>query len=110
MSDSYARDEGAGPLFEPRKLARATDPDASKSAAAAASELRAAHFKRIEDALAASPEPMTAEMIADAAGTMDKVEVCRRFAELVRAGRIKRIDENGRNRSGRKAGRYLLNL
>jgi hypothetical protein len=86
----------------PRTLARVKDPGTSKAAAYSAMELRLQHNKRVLEALAEWPAGMTSEEAADWTG-LEHAQVWRRMSELARAGKITRLAETRKNRSGRSA-------
>ncbi len=103
-------DFDSGPLFEPKKLARRHDPNTSKAAAKSCAETRNGHFRAILVAMRAGGQPnMTAEEIADRiGGGIHRVQVCKRFAEMRRAGMIEPTGECRKNRNGRSAACYAL--
>ena len=88
-------------LFEPRTMARRTDPRTSKQAASQARDLQSKHHSQIIGALAMGL-PLAAEQIA-AYIQVNSVAVNRRLAELERAGLIERTDLRHKNASGRWA-------
>lgn len=86
---------------------RRTDPITSKEAGRSADKFRSEHHAAILQALTEAGVPLAAEQIADRT-SLDTVQTCKRFAELVRAEKIERTPEQHRNRSGRIAFRYRL--
>lgn len=90
--------------FNPRALARTTDPDTSHAAAASIGESRERQHELILAALRRAGRPMGVEEIGDAVG----LDVHRRVVELERAGKIVKTSEKHRNRSGRYGYRYRL--
>jgi predicted transcriptional regulator len=87
--------------------ARNSDPSTSHEAAASMQTIAAEHHAQILRTLRTLAAPMSAEEIADAGHFADKVAVCKRFAELERLGCIIKTDIKARNRSGRRAYRYV---
>jgi predicted ArsR family transcriptional regulator len=91
---------------EQRPNYRRADPITSKEAGRFADKFRSEHHAAILQALS-DGTPLAAEQIADRT-SLDTVQTCKRFAELVRAGKIERTPEQHRNRSGRRAFRYRI--
>lgn len=71
--------------FDPRRLARASGPETSKTAAERTKEFKARHSALIWDALRAGP--MTKDELAKATGLTD-IQVARRGKECVEAGLV----------------------
>lgn len=88
--------------------ARSSDPDTSHAAACSMSEEAARHHALIIDTMTSAGVALSAEEIADRGHFADKVAVCKRFAELERAGCIIKTSDKATNRSGRKAYRYTV--
>lgn len=88
---------------------RATGPHTSKDAGIVADQrFRSDHLRKIYTVLKQAASPMSAEQIASHLGWVNHVPVNRRLSELERAGLIKVVDSNYRNRSGRSAQRYVV--
>jgi len=90
-------------LFDPRRLARRSDPATSHTAARMAEPVRSLHARLILCALATG-ESLTADAIADRAG-ITSVQVSRRVRELLDA-RLLVVDGLGASASGRPRSRY----
>lgn len=86
---------------------RPTDPKTSRDAGRAAHSFTADHHRSIIDAMARIGKPLAAEEVADLT-TLDKVQVCKRFAEMERKSLIERTTDRYLNRSGRHAFRYRI--
>lgn len=94
--------------FEPRKLARNTDPDTSHAAAEDSGKTRARHHRVIMDAFHKRPEEkMTSEEVSERV-YLTHDQVWRRMNELCDAGSVVKLDEKHRNRSGSMARCYVL--
>lgn len=85
---------------------RHSDPITSKEAGIAARSFTKTDQAEILRALAS--RPMAAEEVSDFLGWNDSVRVCRRFAEMIRAGLIERTAIKHINRNGRSAFRHRL--
>lgn len=92
--------------FGVERLARRSDPETSKDAAASAGTIRSRHSRIILATIAAERRPLTAEEIADRCA-LNSVQVCRRWAELRAAGLVE-ADGEALNRNRRMASRYRL--
>jgi hypothetical protein len=85
---------------------RHSDPITSKEAGIAARSFTKSDQAEILRALAV--RPMAGEEVSDFLGWNDSVRVCRRFAEMIRAGLIERMAERHTNRNGRSAHKHCL--
>ena len=90
-----------GGLFDPKVLARSTDPGTSKVSAARAESVQARHEQAILDALERI-EKGTKDEIAEATG-LDAVAVARRMRRLADAGRVVETTAIGLTPAGRPA-------
>jgi hypothetical protein len=90
---------------QPRNYRR-TDPVTSKEAGRAARAFIKSDQSEILRAL--TSRPMAAEEISDFLGWNDSVRVCRRLAEMIRAGLIERMAERHVNRNGRTAFKHRI--
>ncbi len=86
-------------LFDPRNLARTSDPVTSHQAAASAAAFAGAHPARVLDALPAGLQ-LGAEEIGDRIG-MDAYQVRKRLPELKALGLASPTDRTRTTRSGR---------
>lgn len=86
-------------LFDPRNLARTSDPVTSHQAAAGAAEFAGAQRARVLEALPAGAE-LGAEEIGDLAG-MDAYQVRKRLPELRALGQVHPTDRTRTTRGGR---------
>jgi len=93
--------------FNSDRLARSSDPATSKAAAGSAKKMRGAHFSLILTALEDGPGSAE-EVSVRTGGTVDRVQVAKRWKELEDAGLVRRLEETARNRNGRQAHRYEL--
>jgi hypothetical protein len=91
---------------EQRANFRKSDPVTSKDAGRAAQKFIKGDQAEILRAL--RRRPMAGEEVSDFLGWNDSVKVCRRFAELIRAGLIERTPEKHINRNGRSAFRHRI--
>lgn len=97
---------------------RASDPITSRDAGRSAHDFSAAHHQAILSVLLRAGRPLAPEQVADALafgyerGTysvvLDKVQVCKRCAELLEGEAVERTTEQHTNRSGRKAFRLRI--
>jgi hypothetical protein len=97
---------------------RPSDPPTSKAAGISAQAFAADHHQVILSVLRHSGRPMAPEEISDALAfayergrvsiTLDKVQVCKRVAELLDGGAVERTAEQHVNRSGRKSFRIRI--
>ena len=94
-------DEGAGPLFEPHKHARAADPVTSHAAAAKAESLASRHCAEIIALLRQHPRGLTADEIAQRSSALDRVQVGRRMSDLREAGMARESGEARVNKNNR---------
>ena len=93
--------------FDASRLARSSDVDTSHAAAENSEDLRRNHFRAICNALQQGPG--TAEEVSDRiGGALDRVQVAKRWKEMVAAGLVVRTEDKGRNSTGRQAYRYEL--
>jgi hypothetical protein len=90
--------------FDPKALARTTDPDTSHEAAMSAKELRGIHHGKIM-AVFNPGVRLASEQVSDRID-LTHAQVWRRMNELEKAGLLRRTDEKHKNRSGRMAYRY----
>jgi hypothetical protein len=97
---------------------RPSDPITSRDAGRSAHDFSAAHHQAILNILRRAERAMAPEEIADALDwayargkssvVLDKVQICKRCAELLEGDAIERTTEQHLNRSGRKAFRIRL--
>jgi hypothetical protein len=97
---------------------RPSDPKTSRDAGRSAHRFTAEHHQAILNVLRRAGRPMAPEEIGDALAfdyargrasvALDKVQVCKRCAELLEGGAVIRTAEQHTNRSGRKALRICI--
>jgi response regulator of citrate/malate metabolism len=87
---------------------RRSDPPTSKAAGLSVTKFSSEHHAAILRALREADHPLSAEEVSDRVGTIDKVQACKRFSELERAGLIEKTVLQYTNRSGRRAFRYRI--
>jgi len=92
--------------FEPRHLARTSDPATSHAAAAAARELQSQHHSEILAALQRFG-PLGASGIASRC-CLDAHQVGKRLHELEKAGRIALTGETVKSTAGRKEREWMV--
>ncbi len=90
-------------LFDPRRLARTTDPDTSHAAAKSMENQIGPQHQAVLSVLEQG-FPLAAEEIEDFLG----YSTWRRMGELERKGLIERTEEKHKNRSGRMAYKYKI--
>ena len=90
-------------LFDPRRLARTTDPSTSHAAAKSMAGAIGPQHQEVLSVLERGYS-LAAEQIEDILGH----SIWRRMGELAEKGLIERTDEQHKNRSGRMAYKYKI--
>lgn len=93
--------ERVAPTFDPRLMARTSDPVTSHEAAEAAEKLVSDQGQRVLEGLKRAGGKAGASQIGWIVG-MEPYAARKRLPELERAGLVRRLEETGMTRSGRR--------